>query len=128
MKRSTKKRKPTSDNNPCIICQESKKDSLEQKRQASLRTLKERATQRRKARDISNYISNYEVIQRIEECSADYPESSVFAHRKCYSEFTYVTNIDRLFAEMPEAVQKKTLSSSETTDSEQPSTSQRVSR
>ena len=41
MKRSTKKRKPTSDNNLCIICQESMKDSLEQMRQASLRTLKD---------------------------------------------------------------------------------------
>ena len=124
MKRSTKERKPTSDNNLCIICQESKKDSLEQKRQASLRTLKQRAAQRRKACDISNY----EAIQRIEECSADDPESSVYAHRKCYSEFTNVTNIDRLFAKLPETVQSKASSLSGTVDSEQPSTSQRVSR
>ena len=124
MKRSTKKRKPTSDNNLCIICQESKKDSLEQKRQASLRTLKERAVQRRKARDINNY----EAIQRIEEYSADDPESSVYAHKKCYSEFTNVTNIDRIFAKLPETVQSKTSSPSEAVDSEQPSASQRVSR
>ena len=124
MKLSTKKRKPTSYNNLCIICQESKKDSLEQKQQASLRTLKERATQRKKAPDISNY----EAIQRIEECSADDPKSSVYAHRKCYSEFTDVTFIDRLFGKLPETVQSKTSSLSETVDSEQPSTSQRVSR
>ena len=104
------------------MCQESKKDSLEQKRQASLRTLKsikERAAQRRKTRE----------IQRIEECSADDPESSVYADRKCYSQFfPNVTNIDRLFAKLPQTVQSKTSSPSETVGSEQPSTSQRVSR
>ena len=52
--RPSKKRKSDSDSDLCIICQESQRDSLEQKRQTSLQTLKERAVQRRKSRDITN--------------------------------------------------------------------------
>ena len=114
-----------SDLHVCIVCQENKNDPLEQKRQTSLQTLKERAVQRRKARDISNY----EAIQRIEECSVEDPELSVYAHRKCYAEFTNITNVNRLFDKLPATAQSTTSSSqSETIDTEKPPTSQRVSR
>ena len=95
--RPSKKRKSDSDSDLCIICQESQRDSLEQKRLTSLQTLKERAVQRRKARDITNY----EAIQRIEECSIEDTNLSVYAHRECYAKFTNITNINRLIDKLP---------------------------
>ena len=122
--RPSKKRKSDSDSDLCIICQESQRDSLEQKRLTFLQTLKERVVQRRKARDITNY----EAIQRIEECSIEDTNLSVYAHRKCYAKFTKITNINRLIDKLPATAQSTHDPHSETIDPEQPSTSQRVSR
>ena len=47
----------------CVICQENKTDTLEHKKQRGIQTLKERASQRQKIRDIRYY----EAIDRQEK-------------------------------------------------------------
>jgi hypothetical protein len=41
--------------NKCVICQENKTDALEHKKQRGIQTLKERASQRQKIRDVQYY-------------------------------------------------------------------------
>ena len=118
--RPSKKRKSDSDSDLSIICQENQRDSFEQKRLTSLQTLKERAVQKRKARDVTNH----EAIQRIEECSIEDTNLSVYAHRKCYAKFTNITNINRLIDKLPATAQSTPDPHSETIDPEQSSTSQ----
>ena len=70
------------DINKCVICQENKTDALEHKKQKGIQTLKERASQRQKIRDVRYYGA----IDRLEKIHLS---DEVFCHRKCYSEFTH---------------------------------------
>jgi hypothetical protein len=74
------------DVNKCVICQENKTDALEHKKQKGIQTLKERASQRQKIRDVRYY----EAIDRREKL---HTSDEVFCHRKCYSEFTHQKQI-----------------------------------
>jgi hypothetical protein len=66
------------DVNKCVICQENKTDALEHKKQRGIQTLKERASQRQKIRDVQYY----EAIDQLEKL---HTSNKVFCHRKCYS-------------------------------------------
>ena len=65
---------------------ENKTDALEHKKQRGIQTLKERASQRQKIRDVRYY----EAIDRLEKL---HTPDEVFCHRKCYPEFTHQKQI-----------------------------------
>ena len=70
----------------CVICQENKTDALKHKKQREIQTVKERASQRQKIRDVRYY----EAIDRLEKL---HTSDEVFCHRKCYSDFTHQKQI-----------------------------------
>jgi hypothetical protein len=74
------------DVNKCVICQENKTNVIEHKKQRGIQTLKERASQRQRIRDVRYY----EAIDRLEKL---HTSDEVFYHRKCYSEFTHQKQI-----------------------------------